>query len=168
MADDYKPFPTRPILNGAAVHQPAANSGEFGVIISSTEIIDDMTSQAFVGTNFRFFEDTESYRGTTEGNSAVGADAVVYYEAETNRRHAITGLQWGYNDAPTNGYVSIESPSGTIVWGPHPVTASGPGFHMFNEGEGITGGLGSDLIIRLGNGGAGVSGQVQAATHKFW
>lgn len=59
-------------------------------------------------------------------NTGSGAAAVLnYLPAGTGRQHLLYGFNYGYSAVPTNGSVSVQSPSGTYVWGPMPVTSAG-------------------------------------------
>lgn len=79
-----------------------------------------------------------------------GADAVVYLPAEDGRRHYLTGVAWGYNSAPASGAkISVESPSGVQVFA-QPVASAGAESVSFPEG--LIGGTGQDVLVRLDNG----------------
>lgn len=98
---------------------------------------------------------------------AANANATVFYGADgPGRHHTIHGIEWSYNGTPSGGYVVVESPSGTPVFGPSYVTSGGPGFFPFENG--LVGAENASMLIKLSAGGAGVKGSVTAHGHAIW
>lgn len=64
---------------------------------------------------------------------ASGSDAIIHLNAQPNQSHVIMGISFGYNTTPTNGSLSVQSPSGTTIF-TIPVTAAGAGFFPFEKG----------------------------------
>jgi hypothetical protein len=161
------------IIYGGSVNQPNAANLENNVYAPADRIID-----VGDGSTLTFFERANSlYRGdkwlhqqgsipavSGDNASADGADATVDYPAVPYLAHSIHGIAWGYNSNPTGGALQVESPSGTIIWGPIPVTSEGTGFEDF--GKGLRGVTGDDMWIRLVSGGSGVTGYVSVKGHR--
>lgn len=102
-------------------------------------------------------------QGSGDINSSdTTADAVVYYDSQDGFTHSIRGFTWSYDSAPTNGEISIESPSGTIIYGPQPITSAGFGFKNF---ESMIGSRSDDFLVRLAAGSA--TGVVTVDGHRF-
>jgi hypothetical protein len=95
-----------------------------------------------------------------ERNSVTNGEASVYLgRSGSNRRHALYQVGWGYNGTPSGaGAFRVESPSGTIVYGPVPVTSAGAG--EFSWPDGLLLGEDSDALVVLAAGGGGVTGRV--------
>lgn len=174
MGDVFKAYPTRQVLNGASVVTPSpGGTGTFGYIYEglgckSYGNLDVL--EAAQSTNGRFLEGSWNseydnlVQTASDTNSAVGADAVVNYNAGTyNQNHVIDGVSWSYGSDPS-GSISVESPSGTTVWGPLAVTTAGPGFIPFPNG--LCGADESSLLVRLKSGGTSVSGTVSVLGHR--
>lgn len=98
-------------------------------------------------------------------NQGSGVDAVVYYPAVPYASHTLRGLVWDYNAVPTSvaAALQIESPSGTIIWGPVAVQTQGDGFFDFHHG--VRAKAGSDCLVRLTDGGIGIIGTVGVKGH---
>lgn len=81
--------------------------------------------------------------------SASGIVQITLAAPGWTQRHEIFGVGFGYLDtpAPGSGSLQIESPSGTIIWGPIPVIAAGMGFQDFPRG--LQGGVDTPLVITL-------------------
>lgn len=97
------------------------------------------------------------------GHVAVASPSgagVLYYGAQAYRGHVLGGVAWSYSATPSGGALTVESPSGTAIFGPMFVTEGGPGY--FDFGGGLRGVEGQDLLVRLSPGGVGVSGVVSA------
>ena len=68
----------------------------------------------------------------------------------------MSGIAWGYSATPTAGSIKVEDGSGTVIFGPVPITTAGPGFFPFA----FKGSANAALIVTLAAGGSGVSGVV--------
>src|SRR4051794_18599647 len=86
---------------------------------------------------------------------ASNTAAVVTYAAVSDRQHAITGIAWSYDGAPTGGNLKIEDGSGTTVFSID-ITAGGPGVLYFDPAK--HGAKNTALIVTLAAGGSGVTG----------
>lgn len=87
---------------------------------------------------------------------ASNTAAVITYTARTSA-HAISGIAWSYDAAPTGGNLKIENGAGTTVF-TIAITAAGPGFIPFPQPR--FGSPNTALIVTLAAGGAGVTGKV--------
>jgi len=168
-----KIFPNKDIIYGGSVITPDPLSPYF--YAPSNRIIDipDTSSLAyFQDVNARYSADHWTLEGAVpvasgDTNSpSANADAVVYYAAPgTRRHHVVQGLAYGYNATPTSGFISIESPSGTPIFGPLPITTSDAQFEDFPRG--FKAGANLDMLIRLTAAGSAVKGAVSAKGHRI-
>lgn len=46
--------------------------------------------------------------------------------AAANKKNILHKIVCSYDNDPTGGSIKVESPVGTVVWGPHAITHSGP------------------------------------------
>ena len=84
--------------------------------------------------------------------------AVVTYAAVAAKKHYIYGIYWAYDsDLTVVGTVKVEDVSGTTVFGPLPITASGPGFLPFDPPI-VSSAVNTAMIVTLATGGAAVQG----------
>ena len=88
--------------------------------------------------------------------------AQLTYAAAADRRHALSGVAWSYDAAPTGGELKIEDGSGNTVFRVK-ITSAGPGVFYFTPAK--LGSLNTALIVTLAAGGSGVSGIVSALGH---
>ncbi len=93
---------------------------------------------------------------------AANTAAVVTYAAVAGKRHAITGVYWSYDGAPTGGNLIIEDGSGTTVFSID-ITAAGPGYIIFPLAK--AGSINTALIVTLAAAGASVTGKVSVMNH---
>jgi hypothetical protein len=93
---------------------------------------------------------------------AVNTAAVVTYAAVAGQSHAITGIAYSYNAAPTGGNLKIEDGTGTTVFSMD-LVAAGPGVVLFNPAK--IGTAGRALIITLAAAGAAVTGKASVLNH---
>ncbi len=96
---------------------------------------------------------------------AANTAAVVTYPAVAAKNNGVVNMSnvigkvvWSYNGTPTGGSLKIEDGSGNIVFGPHYITAGGPGDITFDSPK--KGSADTALIVTLAAGGAGISGAV--------
>lgn len=94
-------------------------------------------------------------------DNAAGADnaaSVVTYAAAAAKKHYLYGIFWSYDsDLTVVGTLQVEDVSGTVVFGPLPVTASGPGFLSFDPPI-VSSAVNTAMIVTLATGGAAVQG----------
>jgi hypothetical protein len=93
---------------------------------------------------------------------AVNTAAVVTYGAVAGQSHAITGVAYSYNAAPTGGNLKIEDGAGTTVFSMD-IVAAGPGVVLFNPAK--IGTAGRAMIITLTAAGAAVTGKISILNH---
>lgn len=151
--------------NGAAVVYHNSPTGHVAATNDiHTEILP--TAPDKVGGRFlngTWFDDGAYLPQTAADNSSsLTEDTVVWYTAQSTFTHGIRGITWAYDDNPSNGKLQVESPSGTVIWGPLNVTAGGPGFKNF---ELLAGARGQDFLVRLTY--AGVSGSLAVDGHRL-
>jgi hypothetical protein len=104
--------------------------------------------------------------GDVSAPSSADADAVVHYPAAgTLRSHVLGGVFWSYNGAPSGGALQVESPSGTILFGPHAITVSGPGYIPFENN--LTLPANTEALIRLKAAGGSVKGAVTVTSRRI-
>lgn len=94
-------------------------------------------------------------------DNAAGADNaanVVTYAAVAAKRHYLHAVYWAYDsDLTAVGMLTVEDVSGTVVFGPLPITASGPGFLPFDPPI-VSSAVNTAMIVTLATGGATVQG----------
>ena len=108
---------------------------------------------------------TPDYVQHVAGDSATAthAAAAVTYTAQTNQRHMIWQIDYGYSASPAApGTLKIEDVSGTTVF-LLPVTDAGPQQIKFNPPL-IGAAVNTAMIVTLSDGGASVVGYVNV-TH---
>lgn len=109
--------------------------------------------------------DVEVISASGDASHATAANAIVDYAAPgPNRYHTITGLYFGYSATPTGGLISVQSPSGVVLF-EEPITNAGAGFFPFTKH--MVGGIDADMLVTLTNGGSGVTGYVSVEGHKI-
>lgn len=69
----------------------------------------------------------------------------------------ISSIQFSYDDTPTGGLLTVESPSGTVIWRHH-ITAAGIGPIDFPTP--LPGAEGQAMIVTLAAGGSGIAGKL--------
>lgn len=95
--------------------------------------------------------------------SGLNAPAVLTYNAAGAAvAHAISGVAFGYDGAPTGGLLTIEDGAGNFVFRA-PVTNAGPGVFYFNPAK--QGLANTALVLTLAAGGAGVKGYLSVLAH---
>lgn len=155
---------TGPIKNGCAVISPVWGTGYISRNVQGTETngIVDKSPGRFL--NGPWFDDGVFKPQTAEDkNTSLTQDAVVWYTAEAGYTHSIQGIEWSYDSNPSNNAkISVESPSGTAIWGPFPIKTGGPGFKDF---ELLAGSRSNDFLVRLCY--AGVSGSLAVDGHRL-
>lgn len=152
-----KAIPGNDVVNGGSVVMNGVTTKSYDNT-QRTQHLADTSGPFFTQADGRFVsQDWAEDRGTQPASSgdtnfaASGADAVVYLPGSGYHSHALFGVAWSYDSAPANGYLAIESPSGTEVFR-ESVTAAGPG--SFTFAEGLRGRRGGDVVVRLANGNA--------------
>lgn len=89
---------------------------------------------------------------------AANTAAVVTYAAlDAAKAHVIDQIFWSYSAAPTGGTLKVEDVAGTVVFGPHHITAAGPDSLTFDPPLRSAIG-GTAMIVTLAAGGAGITG----------
>lgn len=94
---------------------------------------------------------------TALNDSATNAAAVITIDAVPHVAHILRQIAFSYDRTPTGGNLKIESPSGTTLFDMD-VTSKGAGPFSLE----INGAMGEALIITLADGGAGVTGKINA------
>jgi len=110
---------------------------------------------------------TTLYRDIARAIPSVAADNaaaadntanVVTYAAVAAKKHYLHALYWAYDsDLTVVGTLKVEDVSGTVVFGPLPITASGPGFLSFDPPI-VSSAVNTAMLITLSTGGATVQG----------
>lgn len=105
----------------------------------------------------------------SSSDSAVGVsgnNAAVYYPAAgPSTRHVLYHVDWGYDSTPASGQFYVQSPSGTTIFGPIPITAAGAGYSEWDDG--LKGGVGSDMLVVLKKGGPSAIGFVDVSERGY-
>ncbi len=97
---------------------------------------------------------------------AAATAAVVTYAAVAGKRHVISGVHFGYSEAPAAGAViKIEDVAGTIVY-QLPVTAAGPAPINFPDPI-VSAAVNTALIITLTSGGGTCTGYLNVLGHDY-
>ena len=96
---------------------------------------------------------------------AAATAAVVTIEADASRPNVISQIFWSYSAAPTAGSLKVEDVSGTIVWGPHHITAGGPGQVDFMPPL-CNAVKNTAMIVTLASGGGAVEGVLSVNAYK--
>lgn len=105
--------------------------------------------------------------GTGDVGNGVNAIAQVGYAAPGyGRRHAFYGIAGSLSQTPSGAGVSlkIESPSGTVIFGPLALTQAGAFNYQFNEG--LRGGVNKEMFASLTPGGLSVSGNLTVTMRR--
>lgn len=110
---------------------------------------------------------TTLYRDVGKAIPSVAADnhapadnvaAVVTYAAVAGKRHYLYDIYWSYDsDLTVVGTLEVEDVSGTVVFGPMPITQSGPGPLHFDPPI-VSSAVNTAMIVTLATGGATVQG----------
>jgi multisubunit Na+/H+ antiporter MnhC subunit len=98
--------------------------------------------------------------GIAADNHAPADDtsAVVTYVAVTGKKHYLYEIHYGYDVTPTTlGTIKVEDVSGTVVWGPFPISTAGPKQATFNPPL-VSALVNTAMIITLTTGGTLVQG----------
>jgi len=98
--------------------------------------------------------------GNTHAPSSNTAAVITKTAAAAGIANVVSFIAWGYSGTPTAGSLKVEDGSGTVIFGPIPITAAGPGFFPVA----IKGSAATALIVTLAAGGSGVSGVVSVAS----
>jgi hypothetical protein len=98
---------------------------------------------------------------------AANTAAVCTCAADADRVNVLTSVQWSYSAAPTGGSLQVESVSGTIVWGPHAITAAGLGSLRFDPPIMNTN-KNEALIVTLAAPGGTVVGALSIQAHRIF
>jgi hypothetical protein len=90
---------------------------------------------------------------------ADNTSAVVTYASGGGQtKHYLYDIFWGYDsDLTVVGTLKVEDVSGTTVFGPLPITKSGPGFLHFDPPI-VSSAVATAMIVTLTTGGAAVQG----------
>jgi hypothetical protein len=102
--------------------------------------------------------------GDNNSSTIAGSGAVVYYSATPNRTHILGGVAFGFTGTPTSGYVRIESPSGTNIFGPVKVANSDN--YSFGE-DGLRCSRGNDVLVHVVDEASGVKASVGVWGHRY-
>jgi len=107
------------------------------------------------------YRDTGRAIPSVAADNAAGADNaanIVTYAAVAARKHYLYGIFWAYDaDLTAVGKITVEDVSGTVVFGPLPITAAGPGFLPFDPPI-VSSAVNTAMIVTLATGGAAVQG----------
>lgn len=157
---------TGPYRNGAAVIAPIFGTGNTHVRNVEHGEYEGFAVDKSPGRflNGAWFDDGVFQSQTAADKStSLTQDAVVWYTAQAGYTHSVQGITWAYDDNPSNNAkLSVESPSGTAIWGPFNITNGGPGFKNF---ELLAGSRSQDFLVRLCY--AGVSGSIAVDGHRL-
>lgn len=165
-------FQNKDILNGAAVICPVAGSGSNYIYDAGCQRIPSGESILILQIlDGRYLRDEWEGQAPPQTASDIrtptsGQAAGVHYGADAYRRHKIQHIDWSYDTTPVSGYVQVESPSGTVIWGPQYITSAGAGFHDFNEDE-LSGAMGNSMFVVLANGGPNCRGSLSIVGHRL-
>lgn len=91
----------------------------------------------------------------------ANADCEITFAAVQGMRHVVWNVFWSYDDDPTGGYITAYSGPGHRCMGYFPITSGGVGWLRRK----IVGKMNQPLTIRLGAGGAGVTGYLDVEQH---
>lgn len=154
----------KPIVNGAAVSSVSPKAGTYSQkSLPDTQSYDAVSDLGLTEGGFSGGDDEVAVASAdTHHAPAANTDAVVTFSAQPGIAHAITGIQWSYNDGPTGGQIDITI-GGVEVFKQY-VTAGGAGFYQFPNG--LKGAAGSAMVITLAAGGAGVSGSLDIQGYR--
>lgn len=100
-------------------------------------------------------ESLSAQAGNTHAPIAATA-AVVTLNADTTKPNIISQIFWSYSATPTGGSIKVEDEAGTVVFGPHYITAAGPGEVTFSPP--LHGRVNKAMIITLASGAGAVVG----------
>jgi hypothetical protein len=164
------------VINGGAVVLPVG-SGTANYQLDNTARVphladvDSLSSTKVAHGRFRSGDwmDNEGsiLASASDTNVATSGDAVVNYAATENIAHTIFGISWDYNTDPTasGAAVQVESPSGTVVWGPLPIQNKGAGFFDFDRG--LRGAESQQMLVKAIGGGASIRATVAVKGHRL-
>lgn len=95
---------------------------------------------------------------------AAATAAVVTLTADADSRNILGQIFWSYSAAPTGGSIKVEDGAGSVVWGPHYITAAGIDSVTFNPP--LCGTRNTALVITLASGAGAVVGVCSANAWK--
>jgi hypothetical protein len=165
---------SRPIVYGGSAIQPVGSGAYFYADPARTITVPDESSLEFFHVvDGRYLADDWVLRGAIPAGSGdtngpvLNGDAVVYYPAPgPTRHHVLAGVAYGYDAAPGSGAsLSVESPSGVVLYGPLPIVSAGPDHEDWATPWKAP--ANTECLIRLSVGGPGVRGTVGARGHRI-
>lgn len=151
-----KPFVNTGATNGPAnkVDDKHYNRGEYDSVVAPAE---------------RFLGDAWESDGPFLPVSATGdngLDLNITFPPAEGCAHVIHGVDWSHASGVIHdATITIESPSGTKIFGPHYIESDGPGFHNFAEG--LKGARGSELAVVLAGAESGIARTLTVRGHHF-
>ena len=118
----------------------------------------------------REFDHGKEFPVPVDGTSGVlhhapsaATAAVCTLDADTERENMLTRITCSYSATPTGGSIKVESPSSTVVWGPHAIERAGT--HQFELA--IKTAKNQALIVTLASGAGAVVGVLDIEGHRL-
>jgi hypothetical protein len=155
MAIYSRPQANNDIVNGCAVvcvpagsglvYDPTALSTHIGVGENVKQF--NRLNGAYLADEWRSEFDFNSATTADTKQSAASGNAVIYYPSGAGQRQAIYQLDYSCDSDSCSGVLTVESPSGTTIWGPIKLVDSFPGYFPFPNG--LKGARDAELVVRL-------------------